>query len=194
MLTAQSPLDDVSYRELMLPREVPASEHEPMNGLFAPMYPELLRLAASKVRQYRPDPHLDATSVLHESYLRLTHMSGDAQFSEPGYFLAYASRVIRSVIVDFVRSARSERRGGDCDHVSIEAIDETFDCSAGYVELQDALSQLEVVSPRVARVVEARFFVGLSEQETATQMGVTTRTVQRDLEKAKKLLTGLLHS
>lgn len=67
-------------------------------------------------------------------------------------------------------------------------------CSAGYVELQDALSQLEVVSPRVARVVEARFFVGLSEQETATQMGVTTRTVQRDLEKAKKLLTGLLHS
>lgn len=164
-------------------------DRDALNSLIAAMYPELHALARSRLRKNAPLTLLDTTALLHEAYLRLVNL-GTLNVENRAHFLAYAARTMRSIVVDFARRRLAERRGGN---VPDEVIDTEFGVSdqAGeqeIVRVHDALLELEQMDERLVRVVEMRYFGGLTEEEIAAALGVTYRTVRRDWEKARMVL------
>lgn len=155
---------------------------------FAELYSELHRLAHARLRNSEPITLLDTTALVHESYLRLLQQDR-ATFAEYPQFLAYASHAMRSIVVDFVRRRRAERRGGGEQHLPMDAADRIQATDEEVVKVSDALHELEKVDPRLVQVVEMRYFGGLSESETAGSLGVTDRTVRRDWKRARLLLS-----
>ncbi len=135
---------------------------------------------------------LSTTALVHEAYLKLADQSrGD--WRDHAHFLAVASLAMRHVLVDRARERKAAKRGAapqrvslDDAEVPIENLDEVV------LQIDDALDRLAAVEPRLAQVVECRFFGGLTEQETADALGVTLRTIQRDWVKARVLLQRLL--
>ncbi|HXN49122.1 MAG TPA: ECF-type sigma factor [Bryobacteraceae bacterium] len=169
---------------MSVPREPDAS----LDQFFASHYDELRRLAHRRLRQSEKITLLDTTSLVHESYLRFLK-SGRVQASDHTEFVCLAARVMRSIIVDFVRARRAGRRGGG-ERVTLE------DQVAGpaspeeeIIRVNDALDELAKVDGRLVKVVEMRYFGGLEEREIAASLGVTDRTVRRDWEKARLLLS-----
>jgi RNA polymerase sigma factor (TIGR02999 family) len=163
--------------------------------LFAAAYGELRKLARSRLRDGGRNTFLDTTALVHESYLKLL---GSKQLhpQDRRAFFAYASRVMRSVIVDAVRERRAARHGGDLVEVTLDT-----QAAAGLpvgedelLHVNDALLALEESEPRLARVVEMRYFGGYSEVEIGDALGLTERTVRRDWEKARLLLLAMLKS
>lgn len=163
--------------------------------LFALLYADLHRLASSRLRQAGEHTLLDTTSLVHESFLRLRRASPDA-FPDLGRFMAYAARAMRSVVVDLVRRRQADRRGGDWCRVTWrtgpaddDGQGEPIDRQAEEVlRVDEALADLAREEPRLASVVELRYFGGLSDAEIAGTLGVTLRTVQRDWAKARLYL------
>lgn len=174
-------------------RAVERGHADAMNSVFSLLYDDLLRIAKAKLRPHQHNPLVDATTVLHESYLRLAHVNG-VFLIDRRHFLAYASRVMRSVIVDLARTAHAARRGGDSVHITLVTSDRAVMVEGEVLDVHEALVQLELVAPRLVKVVEARYFVGLSEQETGDLLGVTSRTVRRDMDKAKLLIAEILRN
>ena len=162
-------------------------------ALFATAYPELRRLAHARLQGGGRNTVLDTTALVHESYLRFLR-AGQLRATEQRSFFAYAAQVMRSVIIDTVRERQAERRGGDLQRMTLDsAVADAL--PAGEDELlhvHEALQQLAAVEPRLAQVVEMRYFGGYSEQEIAETLGVTDRTVRRDWDKARLLLLALL--
>src|SRR5262245_21676468 len=159
------------------------------NALFAAAYGQLKHLARARLRDGGHNTVLDTTSLVHESYLRFLN-SDQLRAADRRAFFAYASQVMRSVIVDGVRARLAERRGGDVKHFSLTtqigdgiALDEE-----AIVRVHEALEALEAAEPRLAKVAEMRYFGGYSEQEIAATLDVTVRTVRRDWGKARLLL------
>ncbi|BET68733.1 ECF-type sigma factor [Opitutales bacterium ASA1] len=161
-----------------------------VEALFAAAYEELRTLARARLRSGGRDVVLDTTALVHESYLRLAGV--DASRLQDGvHFLRYASRAMRSVIVDFVRARQAQRRGGGAEHVPLTTqlgdhgqVDED-----AVLKVHEALEELAGLDARLAQVVEMRYFAGLSEIEIAQSLGVTERTVRRDWAKARALLS-----
>ena len=165
-------------------------DKEALNRLFIGLYAELHALARSRVRRNTPITLLDTTALLHESYLRLNKL-GALKITSRAHFLAYAARAMRSIIVDFGRQRLAERRGGGTAEVPFDT-ESDQPISSGEEEVlrvHEALEELAAVDERVVRVVEMRYFGGLTEDEIAEALGVTARTVQRDWEKARLLLS-----
>jgi RNA polymerase sigma factor (TIGR02999 family) len=164
-----------------------------LDQLCSVMYRELRELAHARLKRSEQITLLDTTSLVHEAYLRLTKV-GRLDVSGRAHFLAYAARVMRSIIVDFVRQRRADRRGGEQLHVTLNTdIAESAHAEIDQViRVNDALLDLEQVDGRLVRVVEMRYFAGMSEQEIAECLGVTERTVRRDWEKARALLSAAL--
>lgn len=157
---------------------------------YALLYADLRRLARSRLRQSGEMTLLDTTALVHESFLRLN--GGRAlDFPDRHHFLGYAAKVMRAVVVDVVRARLAERRGGDSEHVTLQTT--VVDASASHgdevLRVHEALDELAALEPRLAQVVELRYFGGLSEAEVAASLGVTERTVQRDWQKARMLLS-----
>jgi RNA polymerase sigma factor (TIGR02999 family) len=161
--------------------------------LFQRLYPELRRLAHSRLAQNRRDTLMDTTVLLHDCYLRFLD-GGSLKPADRAHFIAYAAHVMRSIVVDAVRAAQRERRGGGAAHVPLDtAIAEAL--AQPHEELLDidrALDDLARLEPRLAQVVEMRYFAGMKETEVAEALGVTDRTVRRDWEKARLLLAHAL--
>ncbi len=156
---------------------------------FTLLYDDLRRLARSRLRQHQTMTLLDTTSLVHESYMKL--VGGDALSVENRqHFFAYASRVMRSVIVDFARAKLAERRGGDAEHVALstEISEQVAAPENDALRVHQALDVLQQADPRLAQVVEMRYFGGLTEVEIAEMLGLSERTVRRDWEKARLLL------
>jgi RNA polymerase sigma factor (TIGR02999 family) len=131
---------------------------------------------------------LSTTGLVHEAYLKLVDQSRLAWGSR-GHFYALASVAMRHVLVDRARSRKARKRDGALERVSLESGHSASDDQPErMLELNDAIDRLAVIEPRLAQVVECRFFGGLSEDETAEALDVTTRTVQRDWAKARMLL------
>lgn len=131
---------------------------------------------------------LSTTAVVHEAYLKLAGHAR-AGWRDRGHFLAQASLAMRHVLVDRARERAALKRGGANRHVTLD--DEQVgadDQAETMLHLDDALHRLAAFEPRLARVVECRFFGGLTEAETADALGLTVRTVQRDWVKARVLL------
>ncbi|MDH4064825.1 MAG: ECF-type sigma factor [Acidobacteriota bacterium] len=158
-----------------------------MDALFEAAYPDLRRLARSRLRAgYRPTL-LDTGSLVNESYVRFA--SSRLALEDRAHFMCWAARVMRSIIVDYTRQRLANRRGGGSSRVPLDV--EPEDRSVGEEEIlavHEALGRLAEVDPRLVRVVEMRYFGGLTEPEVADALGVTERTVRRDWQKARLLL------
>jgi RNA polymerase sigma factor (TIGR02999 family) len=161
-----------------------------LNHLFQRLYGELHTLARARVRRNTRTALLDTTSLLHESYLRLIER-GELKVENRAHFLAYAARTMRSIIVDFARRRQADRRGGGAPMVELDTgIMQAIPAGEDdVVRVHDALLELEKVDERLVRVVEMRYYGGMTEQEIAEALGVTERTVRRDWEKARLLLS-----
>jgi len=160
-----------------------------MNRLFELLYDDLRLLARAKLRRSAPMTVLDTTALVHESYLRFLR-TGDLKVEDRPHFLAYAARVMRSIVVDLIRSRLADRHGGDQLHVTLNTeIAESASVREDEVILvNDALEELATIDPRLVKVVEMRYFAGMSEDEIAASLGVSVRTVERDWEKARLFL------
>lgn len=158
------------------------------------LYADLQRLAHARLRREGELTLLDTTALVHESYLRLRGAEAMPDFADRHHFLAYASRVMRSVVVDLVRARAAERRGGGAEHVTLGTtiVGGVAAGDAEVLQVHEALETLSAVEARLASVVEMRYFGGLSEAEIAAALGVTERTVQRDWRKARLFLADTL--
>jgi RNA polymerase sigma factor (TIGR02999 family) len=156
---------------------------------FAVVYAELRQLARAKLRVHQTSTLLDTTSLVHECFLRFSS-AGRAGITDRPHFFAYASRVMRSVIVDFAREALAERRGGGQAAITLdtEIAESVHSNETDLLRVNEALEELAQVNPRLATVVEMRYFAGLTEREIAEALQVSERTVKRDWEKARLLL------
>ncbi|MGI9132736.1 MAG: ECF-type sigma factor [Rhodoferax sp.] len=160
-----------------------------VDALCAVLYDDLRRLARARLRAQQRDTMLDTSALVHESYLRLVQM-GQVAVVDRVHFMGYAGRVMRSVIVDFVRKKQAQRRGGDQILVTLntDIVSSLAATEDDLIRINDALDELATVDPRLVQVVELRYFVGLEESEVALALGVSERTVRRDWEKARLLL------
>ena len=151
-------------------------------------------MARARLRRHETFTLLDTTALVHESFLRLARAGGVRSTDEPA-FLAYSSRVMRSVIVDAARARLSQRRGGRAEMLPMDdaiANSLTDAPAAAVVLVHDALQALEASEPRLSQVVSLCYFAGMTEPEVAVCMGVSERTVRRDIERARLLLRALV--
>lgn len=161
--------------------------------LWALTYNELRAIARRHLRRERPDHTLSATALVHEAYVRLVDQTR-IQWRDRAHFFAVASQVCRRVLVDHARRRLADKRGGARARVTLdESAVFKDDQSEEVVALNDALERLSALDERLGKVVEMRYFGGLSEEETANALGLTARTVRRDWVKAKGFLYHALH-
>ncbi len=163
--------------------------NEAAQELFSLLYNDLRRLAHARLQRNEPITLLDTTSLVHETFLRVLK-SGRIEVSERPRFLAYAAQVMRSVIVDFVRQRHAERRGGSGPRVPLDAAAEVVPSAEDEVlRVSEALDELAKVDGRLVKIVEMRYFGGFTEEDIALALGVNERTVRRDWQKARLLLS-----
>ena len=152
------------------------------------VYEELRRLASKQLRRGESDSPVNTTSLVHEAYLRLVDLKR-IDWQSRGHFLAIAGIMMRRIVIDLVRKKLAEKRGGN---VSVVEFNEEFHGKATkpdvLIRLDDALTELEAVNERQCRVVEYRFFGGLSFEEIAAALSVSTATVRRDWRFARAWL------
>lgn len=169
-------------------------EPEAWNGLLSELYEPLKRLARARLGAGRRSTGLDTTGLVHEFFLKL-QSAGRVLVNDRDHFMAYAARAMRSVIVDFARARHAARRGGDQERVTLQTgLSAEPSGEEQILSVHAALEQLEAVDARLVRVVEMRYFAGMTEQEIGQALGVTERTVRRDWEKARLLLAAALRS
>lgn len=152
---------------------------------WAALYEELRALASSLMRHERGDHTLQTTALVHEAWLRFGR--DDGSWNDRIHFLAIAGRAMRRVLVDHARTKGRKKRGGDATTVTLDdaAIVEAYGQGVDLLELDDALDRLEGHNPLGARIVELRFFAGMSHDEIATACGVSKRTVERNFRFAR---------
>jgi RNA polymerase sigma factor (TIGR02999 family) len=169
------------------------SESQPLlSGLYSTCYDDLRRFAHARFKKPGSVTLLDSTELVHESYLRFVR-TGQIRIEDRAHFFAYAARVMRSVIVDIARQRAAKRNGGGNDKpLDPEAGGDRPPADIEIVKIHDALDDLAAISERLARVVEMRYFAGMTEVEIAEALGITERTVRRDWEKARVLLAAAL--
>jgi RNA polymerase sigma factor (TIGR02999 family) len=159
-----------------------------LDQLLPLVYDELRRLANAYLRKERPDHTLQSTALVHEAYLRLIGQR-EIQWQNRAQFFGVAAQMIRRILVDHARGRISAKRGGGAPKLSL---DEGLAVAGGkgldLVALDDALAALGVIDPQQCRIVELRFFGGLSIEETAEVIGVSTATVKRDWSVARAWL------
>ena len=166
-----------------------------VDRLFERLYPELRQLAAARLRHSGDARPLDTTALVHESYLRLCERQA-LDVADRAHFMAYAAKVMRSVVVDLVRAQQAQRRGGDCAIVTLSTglMAELPSGEDEVLRIHEALAGLAEVDPRLVQVVELRYFVGLSHDEIAQSLGLSTRTIERDWERARTYLYAALQT
>jgi len=172
---------------------IQGGDRQARDALFAAAYAELHRLARGRLRHGGRNTLLDTTGLVHESYLRFTR-AGELRAEDRRAFFAYASQVMRSVILNSVRERIALKRGGEPQSPAASgtpAGDPAGD-EQTVLDVHEALEDLEKADPRLAQVAEMRYFGGYSEQEIAETLQVTERTVQRDWEKARLILAAAL--
>jgi RNA polymerase sigma factor (TIGR02999 family) len=177
---------------VLLPR-MQGGDRAARDAVFDAAYQELRRLAHSRLRDGGRNTVLDTTALVHESYLRFVQV-GELKIEDRQAFFGYASRVMRSVIVDSARARMAERRGGNAPKMtlSIEPVEGLGQDEEAILQIEEALKELEKADERAAQMVQMRYFAGYSDKEIAETLGITERTVQRDWGRAKMLLQVIL--
>jgi RNA polymerase sigma factor (TIGR02999 family) len=177
----------------VLLQRMKAGDHDAREELFEAAYPELHHLAQSRLRTGGRNTVLDTTSLVHESFLRYVNVN-ELRAEDRRAFFSYASRVMRSVIVNAARDRLAEKRGGDRKPLTLSTGlgADIPDGEEIILQVHEALETLEQADERLAQVVQMRYFGGYSEREIADTLGITERTVQRDWEKARIILAAAL--
>lgn len=169
----------VAYRE---------GDREAFEQLVPLVYHDLRRIAHRQLARRRPGATLDTTALVHETYLKLVDQAR-VSVSDRAHFFALAARAMRQVIVDYARQRSAAKRGGGKVAVTLDRIQVPVAEQADLMlAIDQALSRLTDLNERLTRVFECRFFVGLSEEETAEALDLSLRTVQRDWMKSKAWL------
>ena len=174
--------------------ELRSDTQKALDQVVALAYQELRAIAHRRLAARGRGGTLSTTALVHEAYLKLVDQSR-AGWQDLAHFLALASLAMRHVLVDRARERSALKRSGSRRQITLD--DEVLaveDQSDVVLQLDEALDRLATLEPRLARVVECRFFGGLTEEETAAALGVTTSTVQRDWVKARVLLRRVLES
>lgn len=163
-------------------------DREALDPLYCLVYGELHRLARGRMRRERTAHTLQTTALVHEAFLRLVGQRS-RRWESRGHFFAIAAQTMRRILVDYARQHRGQKRGGDAVHLSLENVgDVTTSPRTDVLFIHDALKDLALVDPRKAKMVELRFFGGLSIEETAQCLQVSPGTVMRDWTLAKAWL------
>ncbi len=162
------------------------------NALMTAVYPLLRELAQMRLRRSGGDPTLSATELVNEAYARLARGDG-VDYQNRAHFFAVAARAIRNLVVDYLRARGSEKRGGGLPFVELDraenhAADELIDLRTDWIAVHEALNRLEEVDRDCARLVELKFFSGLTTEEIALASGVSRATVVRHWRFAKAWL------
>jgi len=161
-------------------------------ALTASAYEDLRRLARSRLRTQGPLTLLDTTGLVSDTYRRLAMQHG-LRIENRAHFLGYCSRIMRSIIIDLVREKNAGRRGGGERKITLStSLGDAVAAESEPLRVDDALEDLAKVEPRLAQVVEMRYFGGYNDEEVAEALGITARTVQRDWQKARLLLQAML--
>lgn len=159
----------------------PAADAEPGRaaGQLMPLvYGELRRLAAARLAAEQPGQTLDATALVHEAYLRLVGPAGDRRFADRGHFFAAAATAMRCILVDAARARRAAKRGGGRDREPLSNLPAPTPDDE-LVALDEALAELAAKDPFKARLVELRYFAGLTGDQAAAALGVSPTTADR---------------
>lgn len=168
-------------------------DREALGQLLPYVYDELHRQASRYLRRERPDHTLQTTALIHEAYLKLIDQR-KVEWQNRAHFFAVAAQAMRRILVDYARTKKREKRGGDDIKLQLdEAINvATGEKSIDLVALDEALTRLAEFDARQARVVELRYFSGMTEDETAQVLDISPATVRRDWSMAKAWLHGQL--
>jgi RNA polymerase sigma factor (TIGR02999 family) len=154
--------------------------------LFASLYGDLRRLAERQLRSNQA-VLVSPTTLLHEAYIGMENR--EAHFPDRERFMGYAARVMRGLIIDLVRERRALKRGGAYHITQLPTeVEESAESSTDLARLSDALDELAVREPRLAEVVDLKYFCGFTFEDIASQRGTSLRTVMRDWEKARLIL------
>ena len=158
-----------------------------LSQAFAAAYDELRRVARRQLRRLRPGQTLTTTSLVHEAFVKLVR--SPVETADQAHFFALAARAMRQILVDYARQRRSLKRGGgqaalrlDEGAIAAESMAEEM------LGIDRALQRLEALDERLVRVVECRFFGGMTDEQAAEALGITARTVRRDWQKARAFL------
>jgi RNA polymerase sigma factor (TIGR02999 family) len=186
ILRATAPHDDsTGITELLA--DLRAGRREAFDQILPLVYHELRRTARRELA-VRPNDSLSTTALVHELYLKFSR-AGRADWRDRSHFLGVAAVAMRHILVDRARRRTAEKRGGPSQHVTLDDELTVIDNQAeSLLELHEALDHLARLDERLARVVEFRFFGGMTEQETADALRIAVRTVRRDWIKARGLL------
>jgi RNA polymerase sigma factor (TIGR02999 family) len=167
------------------PLPAPATDAAPAEALFPLLYEELRRIAHRQLSGEREGHTLSTTALVHETYMKLAEQTR-AQFGTRAHFLSVAAVAMRRILVTHARKVRADKRGGRWQRLDLDQVDIPVDDRAeALVALDGALDRLSALNARWSRIVECRFFGGMTEEETATALDITSRTVRRDWVKAK---------
>ncbi len=165
-----------------------AGDEDAVNVLFPLVYRELRRLARGQRFRHPRQESLATTALVHEAYLKLVGAEG-RPYENRGHFMAIAAKAMRQILVDQARKRSSQKRGGRLHHAELD--EERVPVSQRaeeLISLDEALTKLETLDPRMSRVVELRFFGGLSVEEAAESLEVSPATIKREWRKARAFL------
>src|SRR5713226_2122216 len=153
------------------------------------VYDELRRLATERMAQEKPGQTLQATALVHEAYLRLVGAQEGQRWDSRGHFFAAAAEAMRRILLNRARDKKRAKRGGERRRVDLDQIEIAFDTSdEQLIALDEALSQLAVEDPDAARLVNLRFFAGLTLKDAAASLGLAPRTAERQWAYARAWL------
>lgn len=171
-----------------------ALDRDGQEHFLALVHGELKRIARAELKRHRRGPTLDTHALVNEAYLKLFNHS-PPHFENRSHFYATAARAMRQVIIDYARGRLAERRGGGVERVPLKSFDALegqplpIDAQTDQLLAIDAaLTKLEKLDPRLARIVELRFFAGMGVTEIATILGLSEPTIKRDTRAAKAFL------
>ena len=180
--------DDSQPRIAALVERADEGDVAARDALFSALYAELHRLAELQLQRNGWNLTLGATTLLHEAYLGMANRGG-LTFPDRSRFLKYASRAMRGLVIDYIRSRHAQKRGGELTFTTLEEEHAGLPQPAAHLERLDrALEELAGLESPLAELVDLKFFCGFSFAEIAALRGVSERTVQRDWAKARTLL------
>ena len=165
-------------------RAVDQDQPGALDALIAAIYPDLKQLAHFQLAKERPGHTLNTTEIVHEAFLRLA--SGEKIWNGRGHFMRAAARVMRHLLVDYARQRNTEKRGNGLAAVTLQDDHQfTVDHTMAVLDLDAAIREIAAIDPRLESVVECRYFAGLDVGETAEALGISSRSVERDWQRAR---------
>ena len=185
---AEAPISDDPSKLTGLLRQWSEGDRSVLDRLVPLVHRELHQIAGRLMRQERPGHSLQATALVNEAFLRLIDANG-IRWEDRAHFFARSAGIMRRILVDHARARGAEKRGGGAATLTFdEMLDGCNEPAEGFVALDDALGALAKFAPRQSRVIELRFFGGLTVEETATVLKVSPETVMRDWRLARAWL------